>query len=47
MEMADATNLTNEPPPETLAQELAQWQELGAQAWEAFPFEDDDKEKEK
>lgn len=42
-----ALPLTNEPPSETLAQELVQWQELSAQTWEAFPHEDDDKEKEK
>ena len=26
---------------EDLAQELAQWQELGRQSWEMFPYEEE------
>jgi bifunctional DNA-binding transcriptional regulator/antitoxin component of YhaV-PrlF toxin-antitoxin module len=32
--------LTNEPMSEELAQELAEWQSLGAETWEMFPYED-------
>lgn len=34
--------LTDAPPSDALARELAEWQELGAQTWEQFPFEDAD-----
>jgi bifunctional DNA-binding transcriptional regulator/antitoxin component of YhaV-PrlF toxin-antitoxin module len=32
--------LTNEPMSEELAQELAEWQSLSAEAWEMFPYEE-------
>ena len=33
--------LSGEPMSEALAQELAQWQELGRQSWEMFPYEEE------
>jgi len=33
--------LTNEPLSAQLAQELAQWQELGAAHWDTFAFDED------
>jgi AbrB family looped-hinge helix DNA binding protein len=32
---------TNEPVSPELAQELTEWQSLGAAGWEMFPYEDD------
>ena len=32
--------LTAGPPSDELAQELREWQALGQDAWEAFPYED-------
>ncbi|MGB9179836.1 MAG: hypothetical protein WCB68_11380 [Pyrinomonadaceae bacterium] len=32
--------LTNEPMSETLLAELAEWQAVGAETWETFPYEE-------
>ena len=32
--------LTSRPPDAELAQELAEWQQLAASGWEAFPYEE-------
>jgi hypothetical protein len=32
--------LTNQPMSEDLVRELAEWQSLGSNAWNEFPFED-------
>ena len=33
--------LTDEPMPPELQQELAEWQELGADAWSLFPYDEE------